>query len=259
MHISIARTIVVHSLAVLGILLGSAVSLFAFNEINVPQNLTLAVGQRIRVAVIGTLDVGGSIEVTFRYDPAVMRIAGANGGEGYGLRCVPLDIVENQVESASSAVFTVRCPFSVSVANDTLVTLDFEGVGGEDTVGFLRTDRVIANGLELTDVAYNTGTVIRSGGVTTRQVVKEGITGNYPNPFTYRTRIVYVMDSAGPVKLIVRNAQGRLVQELATIDALAGENYLDYEHIAWQVAGGAYILQMTTDAGTYYHMMTVMK
>lgn len=259
MQISIARTIVVRSLAVLGILLWSAASLFAQNEINVPQNTEIAVGQRLTVAVIGTLDVGGSIEVTFRYDPSVMRIVGASGGEGYGLRCFPLDILENSVESASSAVFTVRCPFSVSIANDTLVTLDIEGVGGEDTVGFLRTDRVVANGLELTNVAFNTGTVIRTGGVTARQVVKEGITGNYPNPFSSRTRIVYVMDADGPVKFIVRNAQGRLVQELATMDALAGENYLDYEQIAWQVAGGVYILQMTTDAGTYYHMMTVMK
>lgn len=259
MQIPIVRTIVVHSLAVLGIILGSAASVFAANEINVPQNTEISVGQRITVAVVGTIDVGGSIEVTFRYDPSVMRILGANGSEGFGLRCVPLNVVENTVESASSAVFTVLCPFSVSITNDTLVTLDIEGIGGEDTVGFLRTDRLVANGLELTNVAFNTGTVIRTGGVTTRQVVNEGITGNYPNPFGSRTRIVYVMDAAGPVKFIVRNAQGRLVQELATIDAVTGENYLDYEHIAWQVAGGVYILQMTTDTGTYYHMMTVMK
>lgn len=259
MQIPIVLTIVVHALTVLGILLGSGVSLFAENEVNVPQNTVIAVGQRLTVAVIGTLDVGGSIEVTFRYDPSVMRIVGANGGDGYGLRCVPLEVLENTVESASSAVYTVVCPFSVSIANDTLVTLDIEGVGGEDTVGFLRTDRVVANGLDVTNAAFNTGTVIRTGGVTARQVVKEGITGNYPNPFASRTRIVYVLDADGPVKFIVRNAQGRLVQELATIDALAGENYLDYEHVAWQVAGGVYILQMTTDAGTYYHMMTVMK
>lgn len=259
MQIPIVLTIVVHALTVLGILLGSGVSLFAENEVNVPQNTVIAVGQRLTVAVIGTLDVGGSIEVTFRYDPSVMRIVGANGGDGYGLRCVPLEVLENTVESASSAVYTVVCPFSVSIANDTLVTLDIEGVGGEDTVGFLRTDRVVANGLDVTNAAFNTGTVIRTGGVTARQVVKEGITGNYPNPFASRTRIVYVLDADGPVKFIVRNAQGRLVQELATIDALAGENSLDYEHVAWQVAGGVYILQMTTDAGTYYHMMTVMK
>ncbi|HLP27813.1 MAG TPA: T9SS type A sorting domain-containing protein [Candidatus Didemnitutus sp.] len=252
-------TILVRTFATLCILVGSAASMLAQNEINVPQNITLSVGERVRVAVIGTLDEGGSLEVTFRYDPAVIRILGANGGEGFALRCNPLEVVENRVESASSAVFTVLCPFSVTIGNDTLVTLDLEGIGGEDTVGFLRTDKVIANGLELNDVVYNTGTVVRIGGVTTRQVVKEGITGNYPNPFASRTRIVYVMDAAGPVKFIVRNAQGRLVQELTPIEAQAGENSFDYEQVAWQVAGGVYILQMTTEAGTYYHTMTVMK
>ncbi len=259
MQIPMIPTILVRTIVTLGIFVGVVASLMAENEINVPQNITLSVGERARVAVVGTLDVGGSLEVTFRYDPAVMRILGANGGEGYGLRCNPLEVVENRVESASSAVFTVRCPFSVTIGNDTLVTLDIEGIGGADTVGFLRTDKVIANGLELNNVVYNTGTVVRTGGVTARQVVKEGITGNYPNPFVSRTRIVYVIDAAGPVKFYVSNAQGRLMQELASIEAHAGENYLDYEQVAWQVAGGVYILQMTTEAGTYYHTMTVMK
>ncbi|MCX6140759.1 MAG: T9SS type A sorting domain-containing protein [Candidatus Kapabacteria bacterium] len=258
MQTSPFRSVAVHLFATIGLLWFTVGSTCAATEAFVPLTTTLGVGQRMTIAVVGSLDDGPVVRITFRYSPTVLRIVGSNGSGNYGLRCAPLTVIEDRVESVASAVYVVECQFSVMKTNDTLLTLVVEGVGGTDTTGFLRADKIEINGIEKLG-SFNSGEIIRTGGVVAKPVVKEGVTGNYPNPFSSRTRFVYVLEAPGPVSFSIRNAQGGLVQELPTVTGTAGENYLDYELVTWQVANGAYLLQMTTDLGTYFHPMTVMK
>ncbi|MBC8124405.1 MAG: T9SS type A sorting domain-containing protein [Candidatus Kapabacteria bacterium] len=243
----------------LGVAMCAVAPIRAADEAFVPVVTTLQVGQRVRVAVIGTLEQGGDIKITFRYNPTVMRIVGSQGSTTNAFRCSQLTVVEDRVESATSAIYTVGCPFSVSIANDTLLTLDLEGIGGSDTVGFLQAEKIEANGVEVVGAMFNSGEVVRTGGITARQKVTMGITGNYPNPFSTHTRFVYTLDAPDVVTLFIRNAQGRLVKEIGPLNATAGENYYDYQPDLSQVANGAYLLQLTTTGGSYYHPMTVMK
>lgn len=259
MQISSSRSVYVHLVAIIGLLWFAVGFSYAATEAFVPASTSLSVGQRTTIAVVGTLDDGPVVRITFRYSPSVMRIVGSNGSGNYGLRCSPLTVIEDRVESAVSAVYVVECEFSVIKTNDTLLLLVLEGVGGLDTSGFLRTDKIEINGIERSGATFNSGEIIRSGGGIARPVTKESITGNYPNPFASRTRFVYVLETPGPVRFFVRDAQGGLVQELPVVNGTAGENYLDYEIVPWQVANGSYLLQMTTDLGTYFHSMTVMK
>ena len=224
-----------------------------------PDTTTLQVGERKWVAVRGTLEQGGDIKITLRYSPTVMRIIGSQGSDTSAFRCIQLSVLRDSVESAGSAVYIVGCPFSVSIKNGTLLTLYIEGVGGADTLGFLRVEKIEANEGEVVGAVFTDGVVVRTGGISTRQVQANGITGNYPNPFSTHTRFVYTLDAPDVVRLLVRNVQGRLVKELGPFNATAGENYFDYEPDLSQLANGAYLLQLATTHGSYYHPMTVMK
>ncbi len=253
------RLVVLHLTVILGVAVCAVAPIRAADEAFVPDLTTLQVGQRVRVAVIGTLEQGGDVKITLRYSPTVMRIMGSQGSGTNAFRCNQLNVVEDRVESAVSAVYIVGCPFTVSITNDTLLTLDIEGIGGADTIGFLRVEKIEANGAEVVGAVFNAGVVVRTGGITTRQVMTNGITGNYPNPFSTHTRFVYTLDAPDVVRLIIRNAQGRLVKELGPFNATAGENHFDYEPDLSQLANGAYLLQLATTNGSYFHPMTVVK
>jgi len=229
------------------------------NEALVPAATTLAAGERAEIAVFGSIEAGGSIRATMSYTPSVARIIGSRGSEGFAFRCQELTVVQNRVESSLRAVYIVECPYCVSISSDTLFTIVLEGLGGMDTTGMIRVEKLEINGAEAIDAQFNVGTIERTGGTTARSQTTEGITGTYPNPFVSHTRLVFSMSQPGIVRFAFRNAQGRLVRQLDQIQGIAGENTIDFDIEAWKVASGAYVLEMISDRGTYFHPMTVMK
>jgi len=70
---------------------------------------------------------------------------------------------------------------------------------------------------------------------------------------------VFVMRAPGTVRCALRTYQGRIVTEVSPFEATAGENSVELAIVPWEVAAGAYVLTLTTDEGTYYHPVTVMK
>lgn len=253
------RSNIIFTGTVLGLMVCCWTYVCGATEANVPAKTTLSVGQRTTIAVTGTLDFGGTIRASIRYSPSVMRILSAHGSPGYAFQCLDVSIVENRVESPTSAVCVVECSYCISIEDDTLFTLAVEGVVGPDSSGALGIERLEANGVDVQGAVFNTGVVERRGGSTTSQTVIEGVTGNYPNPFSSRTRFVFVLQSPGIVRFLVRNTQGRIVIQLDPIIGVAGENVFDFEWDAWRYSSGVYVLQMDTDRGTYYHGMTVMR
>lgn len=228
-------------------------------EANVPAQLTLEPGAVARIAITGSLPLGGDVSITVRYNPSIVQIAGARGAETYALRCVAPSVSLPTVTSATSATVTIQCPFSVSIANDTLVVLELQGVMGIDSVGVLGVDSIAINGEGVPDLVANECQVRRNGGVLGGYTIAQGITGTYPNPFRERTRIVYVMRAPGTVRCALRTYQGRIVTEIPPVEATAGENAVELAITTWEVAAGAYVVTLTTDEGTYYHPVTVMK
>ncbi len=228
-------------------------------EANLPTSLVLEPGSVSRIAITGSLPQGGDVVITIRYNPSVMRIIGARGAETYALRCAQPEISQPQILTASKAIITIRCPFSVGIANDTIVGLDVQGVIGVDSVGTLSVDTVSVNGSPLADLQATACEVRRGGGVLGGYTIAQGITGTYPNPFRERTRVVFVMRAPGTVRCALRTYQGRIVTEVSPFEATAGENSVELAIVPWEVAAGAYVLTLTTDEGTYYHPVTVMK
>lgn len=228
-------------------------------EANVPAQLALEPGATARIAITGSLPTGGDVSITIRYNPSIIQIVGARGAQTYALQCGTISVSQPTVFSATTASVTIQCPFSVSIANDTLAVLDVQGVMGVDSVGVLGVDSIVVNGVGLPDLQSNECLIRRSGGMLGAYTIAQGITGTYPNPFRDRTRIVFVMRQSGTVRCALRTYQGRIVTEIPPVEATAGENAVDLPITVWEVAAGAYVVTLTTDEGTYYHPVTVMK
>jgi len=245
-------------LAVLA-LLCAGTGLYAADEAFVPASTTLGIGQRVRIAVTGSLSTGGNVALTVRFNPSVCRIVRAEGAEGFALRCTSPEVRQNTPTDARTAEAVVICPFSVGITNVTLVILELEGVIGIDTVGSIGVVGITANDVPVIDAQVNVGTVTRTGGIGAIPSTVEGFVGNYPNPFGARTRVAFVVEQPGPVRFALCSSQGRVVEQFGPYEAVAGENAIDLEIISWQVSSGAYLLRMDTERGTYFHPVTVMK
>lgn len=248
-----------HRIVALLIVLGGSIHLATGAEATVPTQLDLEPGATRRIAITGSIPQGGDVAITIRYNPSIMQVLSASGSDAYALRCASPELSAPTIASASSATVTVRCPFSVGIDNDTLVVITVQGVMGVDTAGVFGVDTVSVNGAALPDLQVNVCQVRRSGGTLGGYTIAQGITGVYPNPFRDRARIVYVMRAPGSVRCALRTYQGRIVTETPSVDATAGENAIDLSIIAWEVAAGAYVVTITTDEGTYYHPVTVVK
>lgn len=244
--------------AALIILVGSLQMMYSA-EATVPDQLTLEPGAITRIAITGSISEGGDVAVTIRYNPGIVRIVRAVGEESFALRCAAPDVSEPTISSATSASVTVRCRFSIGVSNDTLVVLDLQGVLGTDTVGTLGVETVSVEGVPISGLQANTCSVRRGGGSLGGYTIVQGITGTYPNPFRERTRVVFTMRAPGTVRCALRTYQGRIVTELPPLEATSGENAVELPIIEWQVAAGSYVVTLTTDEGTFYHPVTVMK
>jgi Zn-dependent metalloprotease len=89
-----------------------------------------------------------------------------------------------------------------------------------------------------------------------------GLAQNSPNPFNPTTKISFSLAEAGPVRLAVYDARGRLVRELAKGAMAAGEQTVlwDGRDTAGQaLASGIYLYRLETDAGVIAKRMTLLK
>ncbi|MBO2010978.1 reprolysin-like metallopeptidase [Hymenobacter negativus] len=79
---------------------------------------------------------------------------------------------------------------------------------------------------------------------------------SFPNPFSNSVELDFSLSLAGKYSLAIYNAQGSLVETLATGTATAGELH----HVKWQAANrasGLYLVRLTTAAGV--HQMKLVK
>src|SRR5690606_8237523 len=80
---------------------------------------------------------------------------------------------------------------------------------------------------------------------------------NYPNPFASRTVIEYALPEAGPVKLAVYDAVGRLVATL-----VEGERPAGYHEVVWEAGGlasGVYFYRLEAGAFQRTHKLVLVQ
>lgn len=227
-----------------------------------PSETILRYGQTTRIVVSGALDAGtsGTVRLSFAYPPTVIRIRQVVGDASYALKCPNVRIVSNTVTDRTTATLVVECDNVAEASTGLLCAIDVEGLAGPDTIGTLNPLELVVNGQVQGDAALTSGTVRVQGGPGGGTVpLVEGILGNYPNPFRDMTRIEYAMEGPGLAHFTVRDMSGRMFVKLDPIQSDAGLQSFELRPEAWELSSGAYLLQMTTDRGTYFHSFMIMK
>lgn len=143
------------------------------------------------------------------------------------------------------------------------VTIDAEGVGSLTFAAAAGYDEVImavsnvsetSNGLYYYDVV---------GDVTGAEVptVAARVTAA-PNPFNPRTELRYAVPSAGPVRLAIHAADGRLVRTLVDAHHPAGEHtiaWLGRDDAGREVASGTYLMRLEGGGETVVSKLTLVR
>jgi len=242
---------------------GSLVALFAVAlwmpsiaaEFTLPDTITIAAGQRREIPLLGVIEAGGATTIKIRYTPGVVRILSARGGTEASQYCEDIPF-RDSIVSGTEAYAILSCEYSRPAIGDTVCFLLLEGIGGPERLGQIDVQSVVAEDVSYPITRSSGGVVNRTGPIIGGQRSEVSITGNYPNPFAQRTRIVFRVPIDEPVYLSMRTIQGRLIRSW-TVNASAGENSYDLTILPSEAASGMYILELRSLAGTAYHSMRV--
>jgi hypothetical protein len=224
-------------------------------EFTLPDTITIAAGERREIPLLGVIEAGGATTIKIRYTPSVVRILSARGDGTTSQYCASLEL-RDSIVSATEAYAIISCPYSRPAVGDTVCYLKLEGIGGPERTGQITIESVVAADVPYPITRSAGGTVNRTGPIVGGQRSDIAITGNYPNPFAQRTRIVFRVPIDEPVRFSMRTIQGRLIRSW-TVDATAGENSYDLTILSSEAASGMYILELRSLAGTAYHSMRV--
>lgn len=224
-------------------------------EFTLPDTISITAGQRREIVLRGVIEAGGATKLRIRYTPGVVRIISARGTDRTSQYCQSIELRDSLV-SGTEAYAILSCPFSRPAIGDTVCFLTVEGIAGPERYGQITVESVVAADSSYQISSSSGGIVDRTGGAFGGPRTDLAITGNYPNPFYERTRIVFRTPSAENVLLTLRTLQGRLIRSW-TVDAVAGENSYELTLLPSDAATGMYILELRASSGTAYHSVRV--
>jgi hypothetical protein len=78
----------------------------------------------------------------------------------------------------------------------------------------------------------------------------KAIVENYPNPFSSRTNILFILPEDDNVNLEVYDLTGKLLQTLYKGEAVAGQEY-NFEFSGSDLPTGIYVYRLTTTGGVF--------
>lgn len=240
-------------------LLASATTMRAADEVHAPAEMSAEPGQIIRVALTGTISVQGTSTLTLEYPHQIVSVRTITGSGLYSYRCVTPTVLENTIIDADRSRLVIECTDVVPITNGTIVTIDFEFKAGGEATGLLTPTSLSHNGTVITDAVFTSGTVRRFGEGVIQDPNAEGITSIYPNPIQSDAKVAFVMRAPGVAHFQVRDPRGRLVQDLKEVSASAGQNLFDLGLVMWELGSGSYLLQLTTESGSYLYSFVVQK
>jgi hypothetical protein len=208
----------------------------------VPNPIVATSGETIRVTVVGSFERNGTIAVQCTYPGSMLEFIRVEGGADFlmlaGLPLVP----ENVALGGGISRLTVESEFCQTGVDRPLFVLVFRALVSPIPSGIILPRAITVDGQSVQ--AELNGNTVTLTSPEFLPKVEEGIVGCYPNPMANKTNVVFTLAEATSVELSIRSLQGRLVDSLPTIEAVAGENVVEYIPEINTLANGPYLLQM---------------
>lgn len=230
----------------------------AQDAVRCPPVTTAARGSIVNIPITGTNTSAGVMRVEFEYPSDVIRVLGASGSSQSAYTCPTFVVSADTAVGATTRRITVLCWDVVPMNNGLLFTLQCEFLYGPGTSGVLTPVRLQRGDLEVSNAVFSSG-ILQSEGSPALPNGGEGITGNFPNPFYSSSTFVFNLRRADVVRLSVRNMQGRLVRDLGTMNAQAGENVFEFVAEEWELAQGPYLMTLEVNTSVYTHPFMVLR
>lgn len=192
---------------------------------------------------------GQSIRIKFTYENSLAYYTRAEGGDSRIMLCTPPDAQTLNGESGQKDTLIVNCA-SIRPATPTgiLLTLYFEALAGSDSVVDIESYELTVDGVDVMGVAHRKGRITIPGLPVFPQP-NESLSQNYPNPFSLYTSFDYNVNADTDVEFRVLTLVGR---EVDPTDYKSVQTKTTFSiEPGFNMANGAYLMQMKTDNGVY--------
>ncbi len=188
-----------------------------------------------------------SLKVEYNYN--LLHLVRAEGAGNRIMQCMLPDVKATDRTEGKLDTLEVSCSaIKPAATSGVLFTLYFEALAGPDSVVAVETYGFAVDGTETLGVAYRPGK-ISIPGIPVFPQPNESLSQSYPNPFGFFTTFDYTADDDVNVEFRVYSLAGRHVDE-ADYKIVRTDRTLSIEP-GFNMANGAYLMQMRTDNGVY--------
>lgn len=219
----------------------------------------------------GTYTDIGSVSLNITYNAHVINIQNVSGAESYLMNCASPSF-SNNYDDLEKTVLTISCDMCSLVEDDTLCTIDIQGLAGKDSLTIFSPTEISINGSVVADAEQISGEIVVPGPNIIQQY-PEGLGQNFPNPAHQRTVFPFNINKTTKAEFEIYNSDGKhilssknhenifsmfyeskngviFINDLNT-ELSQGSYFLNIHFNEFEISSGLYYLVMKTKNGRY--------
>lgn len=236
------------------------------------KDTTVERGRVYSIPVYGSIPDSSAkeIKIEFVFNAMVIDVKQVIGANHYGL---PLDLAYNiDINNLIQSKITITSSSFKKNYSGIICELEIEGLAGLDTLCNIEPVSMLFDDVSPVGIDLIKGT-IKVNSVPVEPKYHEGISQNYPNPYSYLTTFPFSIDQETGVNFKMYSLNGKRLNEESDLDdifqmVVYDENGKSVEKpdsyrftrgsykivlipYSWKLSSGAYFLIMKTDNGVY--------
>ncbi len=221
----------------------------------------------------------GSIELKFRFNAMVVAVKKIDGGNNFAIKDENprMDVKFNNYTNAE---LTIKSDNFTNIDNGNICQIILEGLAGTDTVTNFEPISVLINGIEQANAKFTSGKIsINSSPI--EQKFFDGLSANYPNPFSSNTKFSFTIEKDTKIKFSVFsnggreaysfpsesntfsvkffNSDGSIIDYPDKYIFKKGRYSMELHPIPWEVTSGVYYFVFKTESNVFKENLIYIK
>lgn len=249
----------------------------SLSQVNVTvKDTTIPLGEIYTIPILISIPQGTymdieSVSLKFTYNAYVINIQNVSGAESYLMNCEAPSF-SNDYDDLEETMLSISCNICSLIEDDTLCTIDIQGLAGKDSVTSFSPVEISINGSIVEDAEKISGEIVVPGPNIIQQY-PEGLGQNFPNPAHQRTVFPFNINKTSKAEFEIYNSDGKHILSSKTdknifsmfyeskdgvvfIDDLntelsQGSYFLNLHFTEFEISSGLYYLVMKTKNGRY--------